>query len=155
VGASVGELAREQFPGGVLVDLDPRDPMREPRTRELIAAGVPAIFEATFIADHTYATIGPHCGSPRTCPFQDRWIGKSTAHCLVVQMVRPVTRECGQLVSNVAATSARLSARERLWHTPAALRRRSTIPSLPDQWRRWPNEAGVSRGSGAAVSRRG
>ena len=57
VGTSVGELAREQFPGGVLVDLDPRDPMREPRTRELIAAGVPAIFEATFIADRTYVAI--------------------------------------------------------------------------------------------------
>jgi len=56
-GTKVGELAREQFAGGVLVDLEPRDPMREPRTRELLAAGVPAIFEATFIADRTYAAI--------------------------------------------------------------------------------------------------
>jgi hypothetical protein len=56
-GTRVGELAREQFAGGVLVDLDPRDPMREPLTRDLLAAGVPAIFEATFIADSTYAAI--------------------------------------------------------------------------------------------------
>jgi hypothetical protein len=41
----------------VLIDLDHRDPAREPRTRELIAAEVPAIFEATFIADSTYAAI--------------------------------------------------------------------------------------------------
>jgi hypothetical protein len=56
-GTGVGELAREQFAGGVLVDLDYLDPGREARTRELIAAGVPAIFEATFIADRTYAAI--------------------------------------------------------------------------------------------------
>jgi hypothetical protein len=56
-GHEVGELARRRFPGGVLIDLDPRDPGREPKTRELIAAGVPAIFEATFIADSTYAAV--------------------------------------------------------------------------------------------------
>jgi len=56
-GHQVGELARERFPGGVLIDLDHRDPAREPRTQELIAAGVPAIFEATVIADSTYAAI--------------------------------------------------------------------------------------------------
>lgn len=56
-GTRVGELAREQFPGGELIDLDHRDPAREARTRELLAAGVPAVFEATFIADHTYAAI--------------------------------------------------------------------------------------------------
>jgi len=56
-GTNVGELARARFPGGVLVDLDPLDPTRELRTREFIAAGAPAIFEATFIADRTYVAI--------------------------------------------------------------------------------------------------
>ena len=56
-GHRVGELARQRFPGGELIDLDHRDPAREPKTRELLAAGVPAVFEATFIADHTYAAI--------------------------------------------------------------------------------------------------
>lgn len=56
-GTNFGELARKQFPGGVLLDLDPLDPTRERRTRELIAAGVPAIFEATFIADRTYVAV--------------------------------------------------------------------------------------------------
>ncbi|HXJ84577.1 MAG TPA: hypothetical protein VMS64_38540, partial [Candidatus Methylomirabilis sp.] len=56
-GHHVGELARRRFPGGVLIDLDQRDPAREPRTRQLIAAGAPAIFEATFVADSTYVAI--------------------------------------------------------------------------------------------------
>jgi hypothetical protein len=56
-GTNVGELARAQFSGGVLVDLDPLDPARERRTRELIATGAPAIFEATFIADRTYVAV--------------------------------------------------------------------------------------------------
>ncbi len=56
-GNEVGQLARARFPGGVLVDLDHRDPRREPRTRELLEAGAPAVFEATFIADRTYAAI--------------------------------------------------------------------------------------------------
>jgi len=56
-GHQVGELARRRFPGGVLIDLDHRDPAREPRTRQLIAAGAPAIFEATFVADSTYVAI--------------------------------------------------------------------------------------------------
>jgi predicted RecB family nuclease len=56
-GNQVGERARKQFPGGVLVDLEYNHPDREPRTRRLIAAGVPAIFEATFTAENTYAAI--------------------------------------------------------------------------------------------------
>lgn len=56
-GNQVGRLARERFPGGVLVDLEHDDPKRLPLTRELLAAGAPAIFEATFVADHTYAAV--------------------------------------------------------------------------------------------------
>ena len=56
-GNQVGALARERFPGGVLVELAYDDPNRMPRTRELLDAGVPAIFEATFVEDHTYAAV--------------------------------------------------------------------------------------------------
>ena len=53
----VGRLARERFPGGRLIDLAHDDPRRAPLTRELIEAGTPVIFEATFVADHTYAAV--------------------------------------------------------------------------------------------------
>jgi len=56
-GNQVGQLARERFPGGVLVELEHDDPRRLPLTQELIAAKVPAIFEATFVADRTYAAV--------------------------------------------------------------------------------------------------
>ena len=56
-GNQVGALARQRFPGGVMVEGDHHDPTREARTRELIAQGVPAIFEATFVAGRTYVAI--------------------------------------------------------------------------------------------------
>src|SRR6266700_729027 len=57
-GRQVGELARTRYPGGVLIDL-PHDARAErvAATRELLDAGAPAIFEATFIADNTYVAI--------------------------------------------------------------------------------------------------
>ncbi len=56
-GHQVGELARRRFPGGVLVDLPHDDPRRETITRQYLAGGAPAIFEATFVADRTYIAI--------------------------------------------------------------------------------------------------
>jgi len=56
-GNQVGRLARERFPGGVLVDLAHDDPERLPLTGKLVEQGVPAIFEATFVADRTYAAV--------------------------------------------------------------------------------------------------
>jgi hypothetical protein len=56
-GNQVGRLARERFPGGVLVDLAHDDPGRIPLTRKLMADGAPAIFEATFVVDRVYAAI--------------------------------------------------------------------------------------------------
>ncbi len=41
----------------MLVELAHDDPERLPLTRKLIAAGTPAIFEATFVADRTYAAV--------------------------------------------------------------------------------------------------
>jgi len=57
-GAQVGALARERFPGGVLVDL-PYYAVDErvTRTRQLIDAGAPAIFEASFLADNTHVMV--------------------------------------------------------------------------------------------------
>src|SRR5205807_3219794 len=57
-GHQVGEAARARYPGGVLIDL-PND-AREARvaaTQQALAAGAPAIFEATFIADDTFVAI--------------------------------------------------------------------------------------------------
>jgi hypothetical protein len=57
-GSRVGELARERFPGGVLIDGDDLSfGERLRRTRDAIAAGAPAIFEAAFAADGVYAAV--------------------------------------------------------------------------------------------------
>src|SRR5881296_2927527 len=57
-GAQVGALARDRFPGGVLVDLpyyatDERIQL----TRKLIDDGAATIFEASFMADNTYVAV--------------------------------------------------------------------------------------------------
>ena len=57
-GAQVGALARGRFPGGVLIDLPHRAVTeRVALTRELIDDGAPAIFEASFLADHTFVAV--------------------------------------------------------------------------------------------------
>ena len=57
-GRQVGELARDRFPGGALIDL-PHTAVAErvERTRKLIDAGAPAIFEASFLADNTFVAV--------------------------------------------------------------------------------------------------
>ncbi|MEP7324793.1 MAG: DUF2779 domain-containing protein [Gemmatimonadota bacterium] len=57
-GAIVGALARERFPGGVLIDL-PHNAVAErlASTQAAIDAGAPAIFEATFVADDTFVAV--------------------------------------------------------------------------------------------------
>src|SRR5438876_11288067 len=54
-GAQVGALARDQFPGGVFIDL-PHNAYAErvAKTKEALASDAPAIFEASFIADKTF-----------------------------------------------------------------------------------------------------
>ena len=57
-GAQVGALARDRFPGGVLIDLPYyATDERVKLTRKLIDDGVPAIYEATFVADNTYVAV--------------------------------------------------------------------------------------------------
>ena len=56
-GNEVGRLARAQFPGGRLVDLDHYDPNRTKMTKDLMDSGAPAVFEATFIQDRVFAAI--------------------------------------------------------------------------------------------------
>jgi len=57
-GAEVGRLARDRFPGGVLIDL-PQNAVQEriKLTRKLIDEGAPAIFEASFLADNTFVAV--------------------------------------------------------------------------------------------------
>ncbi|HEY3219243.1 MAG TPA: DUF2779 domain-containing protein [Gemmatimonadales bacterium] len=57
-GRQVGTLARDRFPGGVLVDL-PHDAYAErvALTRKLIDDRAPAIFEASFLADNTFVAV--------------------------------------------------------------------------------------------------
>jgi hypothetical protein len=51
-GTHVGEVAREQFPGGTLIELPYKDLQgRLAATQDALAGGAPAIFEATFLAD--------------------------------------------------------------------------------------------------------
>src|SRR6267143_794983 len=57
-GAQVGALARDRFPGGVLVDLPYHaTDERLQVTRKLIDDGAPAIFEASFLADNTFVAV--------------------------------------------------------------------------------------------------
>jgi predicted RecB family nuclease len=57
-GSEVGRLARERFPGGVLIDL-PHDAVdaRATATRAAIEAGAPAVFEASFVADRVFVAV--------------------------------------------------------------------------------------------------
>jgi hypothetical protein len=56
-GAEVGALAREHFPGGVLIDLPHNDPDRVEATRRALQLGASAVFEATFIEERVYVAI--------------------------------------------------------------------------------------------------
>jgi hypothetical protein len=57
-GSRVGEVARERFPGGVLVDGDYWDVDGKIRkTRCAIASGAPAVFEASFLADGVFVAV--------------------------------------------------------------------------------------------------
>ena len=57
-GHSVGELACEQYPEGVLVDGDFRQPERAlDHTRELIEQGVPVLFEPAFLFDGIFVRV--------------------------------------------------------------------------------------------------
>lgn len=57
-GFQVGELARNRFAGGTLIEL-PHDAFeqRVARTREALDANAPAIFEASFFADDTFVAV--------------------------------------------------------------------------------------------------
>ncbi len=57
-GSQVGVLARDRFPGGVLIDL-PHQAVNErvTLTRKLIDDGAPAIFEASFLASNTFVAV--------------------------------------------------------------------------------------------------
>src|SRR6059036_621937 len=57
-GRQVGELALTRYPDGVLIDLPhAARAERVAATRELLDAGAPAVFEATFITDDTFVAI--------------------------------------------------------------------------------------------------
>jgi predicted RecB family nuclease len=57
-GRQVGALARDQFPGGMLIDL-PHNGYSErvALTRKLLDDGAPAIFEASFLANNTFVAV--------------------------------------------------------------------------------------------------
>jgi hypothetical protein len=57
-GIAVGELARGQFPGGLLIDF-PYDRYQKKiaATREALAAGAPAIFEASFSEEGVFVAV--------------------------------------------------------------------------------------------------
>lgn len=56
-GVQVGLEAQRLFPGGVLIDLPHDSPDRVRATNDAIAAGAPAIFEATFVEGRVYVAI--------------------------------------------------------------------------------------------------
>ncbi len=56
-GRDVGERARLEWPGGVLIEGDHHDPTRLPRTLSAIAAGAAVLFEACFEADGVFCAV--------------------------------------------------------------------------------------------------
>jgi hypothetical protein len=57
-GQRVGEQARGEFPGGVLVDREPwQIAEKVADTRAALDTGAPAIFEASFLADGVFAAV--------------------------------------------------------------------------------------------------
>jgi len=57
-GHRVGEVARDRFPGGLLVDGDYWDVEgKMEKTRRAIAGGAPAIFEASFLTDGVFVAV--------------------------------------------------------------------------------------------------
>ena len=57
-GRHVGEVARDYVPGGVLVDLPHYQVQgRVRRTEALLAAGAPAVYEASFVADGVFVAV--------------------------------------------------------------------------------------------------
>ena len=57
-GRQVGEVARREFPGGVLIDLPHTErPERVAATLAALEAGAPAVFEVSFVADDTFVAI--------------------------------------------------------------------------------------------------
>ncbi len=56
-GIEVGKVARQLFPGGVLIDFPSDSPERVSATRKAIQSGAPAIFEATFVEGRVYVAI--------------------------------------------------------------------------------------------------
>jgi hypothetical protein len=57
-GNRVGEVARDRFPGGVLVDGDYWDVEGKiEKTRSAIASGAPAVFEASFLSDGVFVAV--------------------------------------------------------------------------------------------------
>ena len=57
-GTEVGRVARERVPGGLLIDLPFYEwDNRVAETREALKREPPAIYEATFLADETYAAV--------------------------------------------------------------------------------------------------
>lgn len=56
-GTEVGVLAQTHFPGGIPIDLPHNDPGRVEATRQALATGGPAVFEATFVEDRVYVAI--------------------------------------------------------------------------------------------------
>ena len=56
-GRLVGERAREEWPGGLLIEGGYRDPSRIPRTRAAIEAGAEVLFEARFEQDAVFCSV--------------------------------------------------------------------------------------------------
>lgn len=65
-GTRVGEVARGYVPGGVLIDRPYTDyDGKLGATQEALASGAPAIYEASFVADHVFVAVDILVREPR------------------------------------------------------------------------------------------
>ena len=87
-GEQVGQLARLQFPGGMLIDL-PHTAVQErlAATQAALDAGAPAIFEASFLAGDVFVAVDvllPH----------RRWLHADRGQVILVDQGRAHPRRC-------------------------------------------------------------
>jgi predicted RecB family nuclease len=97
-GHRVGELAQERFPGGVLVPHEPwKFALRVVATREALACGAPALFEATFQERGAYGAIDvlERCGSGWTLVEVKSTVEPKAAHVPDVAIQLFVARAAG------------------------------------------------------------
>src|SRR5712692_1380246 len=118
-GTHVGEVARQYVPGGVLIDLPHTDyDGKLAATRRAIAAGAPAIYEASFVGDNVFVAVDILKREPRgwrvievksTTSLKDQHLPDAAIQVHVLRRARLTVSGADVMVLNRACTFPALS----------------------------------------------